>query len=317
MRAELVVACVLCAARVARGEPNAEAARLFEEARALLEQGKATEACARFAQSYDLERAPGTMLNLGECAERAGELGRAWSLYDEAAREYEQQSRASSAKFARDRADALAPKLAVVIVRVAEPSLAGLSIRVADRDVAPAAQIIVRRDPGPLAVTARAPGRAAYTASVTGAAGQTVTVEVPALRLDRAGAAEERPPSRTGWRIAFWASAGVTVLGSASWLYGWTEIRAAERTVCTAPGSTCSMDDVPDDVKLAANRRGDRGRALTFAGSIAALVGVGAAGLTFYKGYLAAARGDGARSGTRVGPVMTPSGLGIAVAGSF
>jgi hypothetical protein len=316
MRAELVVACVLGAAQVARGEPNPEASRLFEEARALLEQGRAAEACARFAQSYELEHAPGTMLNLGECAERAGELGRAWSLYDEAAREYEQQNRASSARFARGRADALAPKLAVVIVRVAEPGLAGLGIRLGDREVAPAAQIIVRRDPGALAVSARAPGREPYTASVTGEAGQTVTVEVPALRPERAGAAEERPPGRTGWRIAFWASAGVIVLGGASWIYGWSEVRDAEETVCTAPGSTCNPADVPDDVKIAANRRGERGQTITLVAVVAAAVGVGAAGVTFYKGYLAG-RGDRARSRTRVAPVVTPSGLGIAVAGRF
>jgi len=48
------------------------------------------------------------------------------------------------------------------------------------------------------------------------------------------------------------------------------------------------------------------------------LVGAGAAAFTLYKGYLARDRaGEGARPRSRVAPVVTPSVLGLALAGEF
>lgn len=320
MRAELVVvAALLCGAAVARGEPNPEAKRLFDEGRALVDQGKAAEACARFAQSYDLEHAPGTMLNLGECAERAGELGRAWSLYDEAAREYDRTSRSAGARFAHERADALAPRLAMVVVRIREPDVAGLTVRIAGGEVAPAAKIVARRDPGPLSVAVSAPGREPYATTITGVAGEITTVEVPRLPLPAAPpVAEASPPSRRGWRLAFWASLATTLAGGTLWYYGYTEIQAAEQKACTAPDSTCNPEDVPDEVKVLANAQGARGQTIALVGIGAVLVGAGAAAFTLYKGYLARDRaGEGARLRNRVAPVVTPSVLGLALAGEF
>ena len=320
MRAELVVAGVLCGAAVAHAGPHPEAKRLFDEGRALLEQGQAAEACARFARSHELEHAPGTMLNLGECAERAGELGRAWALYDEAAREYERTSRPSSARFARSRADALVPKLAVVIVRLAEPGVAGLAVRIAGGAAAPAAQIIARREPGPISIEASAPGREPYTTTVTGAAGQAVEVRVPALRAAApAGPVEASPPSRRGWQIAFWSSAVASLAGGGLWYYGWSEVRAAERLVCTGRyADACDPTAVPDEVRIQGNQQGQRGQRLSAVGIGVVVVGAGAAALTFYKGYLARGRqGEGARPRGRVAPVVTPSGLGLAIAGEF
>src|SRR5262249_28863679 len=53
-------------AQVAAAQPTPEAARLFQEGRALLEAGKPAEACERFEQSLKLDPdSPGTILNLG------------------------------------------------------------------------------------------------------------------------------------------------------------------------------------------------------------------------------------------------------------
>ena len=78
----------------AGAQDSSEGARLFEEGRAFAEQGKYEEACERYAKSYELERAAGTMLNLGDCAEREGKLGRAWQLFDAAARDLERGGKA-------------------------------------------------------------------------------------------------------------------------------------------------------------------------------------------------------------------------------
>jgi hypothetical protein len=71
--------CVLWLARVARAQPQPEsqAVRLFREGRAAVKQGNLEEACRLFFQSFSLERANGTLLNLALCEERTGRLTRA------------------------------------------------------------------------------------------------------------------------------------------------------------------------------------------------------------------------------------------------
>ena len=178
----------------AGAEGNPDAAKLFQEGRELAEQGKHDEACERFARSHELERAAGTMLNLGDCAERAGELRRAWLLFDEAAREYERTGKAGPAKFARGRADALAPRLATVVVRIAEPRAGGLTVRIAGRAVAPAAEIVERLEPGTVRIEVGATGREPFATAASVALGAEVVVEVPALRAMDGGVVVAPPP---------------------------------------------------------------------------------------------------------------------------
>jgi hypothetical protein len=172
-----------------------EATKLFTEGRALAGQGKHAEACELFARSYELERAAGTMLNLGDCAERQGKLRRAWLMYQEAAREYERTGRANPARFARSRADALAPKLAMVVVRIAEPRAGGLTVRIGGRVVPPASQIIERLDAGVVPIEVGATGREPFSTTVNATMGDQVVVEVPALRpMDGGGGVVVAPP---------------------------------------------------------------------------------------------------------------------------
>jgi len=110
MRVTLFTLLVLAAPAAAD-----DANRLFEQGRAEIKDGNYAAGCALLEQSYELERAPGTQLNLGECAEHAGKLRSAWLLYDAAAREYARTDRPKQAEFARKRADALAPRLAKAV----------------------------------------------------------------------------------------------------------------------------------------------------------------------------------------------------------
>jgi tetratricopeptide (TPR) repeat protein len=104
MRA-LVVACIVSG--VSQAHAETEAAALFERGRIAKEQGDLIAACKLFEQSYDLERAAGTALNLGECEEVAGNWEYALELYEGAAKVFEQNGRAESARFARERAEKL------------------------------------------------------------------------------------------------------------------------------------------------------------------------------------------------------------------
>jgi tetratricopeptide (TPR) repeat protein len=84
-------------------DPAVRATKLFDEARALLAQGKIAEACPVFEQSYALEPAPGTGLNVADCAERAGDVARARKLYEDAARAFDKAGKTNRANFARNR----------------------------------------------------------------------------------------------------------------------------------------------------------------------------------------------------------------------
>src|SRR5579863_8091245 len=58
---------------------------LFDEGRTLLEDGKITEACAKFAESFDKNRnAVGTIINLAQCKARLGKIASAVAMFIDA-----------------------------------------------------------------------------------------------------------------------------------------------------------------------------------------------------------------------------------------
>src|SRR5262245_61539276 len=59
--------------------PSAEA--LFRAARQSQTAGDIGKACDLFEESYRLDPAGGTLLNLAACEERAGRITKAWELY--------------------------------------------------------------------------------------------------------------------------------------------------------------------------------------------------------------------------------------------
>jgi tetratricopeptide (TPR) repeat protein len=217
-----VLALGVLGASSAGAQGNPEAAKLFEEGRALAEQGKYEAACERYAASYELERGAGTMLNLGDCAEREGQPRRAWLLYDDAAREYEKTSKTNAARFARGRADALAPRLATVSVRLADPRADGLVVRIGGRAVPPAAEITERLDPGAVTIEVGATGREPFSATAGAILGGEVVVEVPALRAMEGSAVAvpapaakvDRPARTRRQRSRVLLAAGVTGAGA-------------------------------------------------------------------------------------------------------
>ena len=100
MRA-LVVVAIVAGASAAHAE---DAADLFEQGRKQKDAGDLVAACKSFEQSYALERAAGTALNVGECEENAGNWEYALELYEGAAKVFESEGQAVRAEFARKRA---------------------------------------------------------------------------------------------------------------------------------------------------------------------------------------------------------------------
>ena len=234
----------------ARAQNTSDADRLFVEGRALRDQGRFVEACARFVESSKLERSPSTQLNLGECAERDGQLRRAWLLYCDAADSFERRRKAAvlerspeaeraeaGAKYARDHAEALVPKLAKLVIRIAEPRLDGLAVRIDGRAVPAAVEIVEMLDPGRITITASANHRKQFSQAVRAEHGTRTVIEIPALAAeDRVPIVEiKRRPSRVRLAIGLGASGLALVAASVG-------VGLAARAQNDRAESTCTRD---------------------------------------------------------------------------
>jgi tetratricopeptide (TPR) repeat protein len=205
----MITASLVLLAGVAQAESK-EADRLFLEGRELHKAGKYEEACAKFEQAYELDKGPGIVANLADCRERFDQPVEAWRLFRDAAARWDN---AAGAKLARERAEKLAKRLAVVVIGVPDPELRGLSIAINGRRVAPASEIRDALVPGELEIVAKVPGRPVFRRTRTAAAGETVVVEL--AFADEAGPPPppraERERRRSRVRLAI----GVGALGVA------------------------------------------------------------------------------------------------------
>jgi hypothetical protein len=74
-------------------DTRAVAEMLFFTGRGLMEAGRVTEACQKFAESYRLDPAAGTLLNLAVCHEKEGRIASAWGEFRQAVAEARRANR--------------------------------------------------------------------------------------------------------------------------------------------------------------------------------------------------------------------------------
>lgn len=192
----LVVACVLVpsAARAAP-QDDASAEALFLDGRKLMDAGRFDEACAKFAASQRFSPGVGTLLNLGDCYEKAGKLASAWAVFRDAIEASQRAGREDREVLARDRAKALEGQLGKLSLSVtgARP---GLVVKRDGIEVDPAAfGVAVPVDAGEHRVEASAPGYATWAQRVVTKDRGVHSVAIPELERDDATAA---PPSGAG-----------------------------------------------------------------------------------------------------------------------
>lgn len=108
----LLFGLVLFLAKPAAADDRARAETLFQEGRALIEQGKTADACAKFDESNKLDPAAGTQLNLASCWEKIGKTASAWALYAQLA----STMKDARGRFAADHAAQLLPTLSKLTV---------------------------------------------------------------------------------------------------------------------------------------------------------------------------------------------------------
>lgn len=335
---------------------RARAQALFYEARALMQQKRMLEACAKLEESLHLERGLGIEFNLADCNEKVGKTATAWAGFMSVAAGAKEKNQAEREKLARERAKALEPKLPKLVIDVpVVPE--GLEIT---RDGAPVTSAswgaAVPVDPGEHRVVATAPGREAWATSTRASEGSIARVSVPReLPLASKGAvvaipvapapaaaAEEAAPPRptttfpppashhgssaqktVGYAIAALGVASLAVGGG----FGLTSLSKRNEAKDHCNGDACDASGV--DLRDDAIKAGNVATITSIAGGVALLGGIllVATSPTSPSGEResgaatkpAVATNDPTRRGpsVRATPTLGPSGGGLFLQGAF
>ncbi|MEZ4374557.1 MAG: tetratricopeptide repeat protein [Polyangiaceae bacterium] len=155
---------------------------LFDQGRALMDAKRYAEAAEKFEESYSLDPAIGTQLNLAECYVNLGRTASAWTTYRAAAAAAAQAGQRERERYASGKAKALESKLSRMTVAVGQP-VEGLVVKRNGVDVPPALWgTAVPTDPGPVTIEASAPGYEPWSTQIDlGKEADKQEVSVPVL----------------------------------------------------------------------------------------------------------------------------------------
>jgi hypothetical protein len=327
----LLLAVFLLQAPVARAGDVAAAEALFREGRALMEEGKYAVACPKLAESYEQDPGTGTLLALAMCRERAGQLASAWASYGQVASHSKRDGRADREQAARERMQALEPRLSRLTITV-DPETATLPGVAVKRDGAPVRSgawgTAMPLDPGEHVIEAAAPGRQPWSTKVTIAAERdTQTVRVPALPVAEslpvatsaspaastpepagAPAPKEGPPLRTIGLIV--GGAGVVALG----VGGLFALKAKNANEESKEDDHCNAANQCD--AIGGTKRDDAESAAAVA-SVSLIAGgvLAAAGITLF--VLGAPSREPSTVSIEALPLIGRSDAGVALRGRF
>lgn len=189
-------------------QDQAVAQSLYDEGRNLMTAKKFAQACPKLEESQRLDPAPATQFHLADCYERIGRTASAWAAFLDVASTSKVAGRSEREKVARERSDALAPKLTKLTLNVGPGTqVPGLVVKrngTIVREGQWGAAISV--DPGPQAIEASAPGKTTWQSQVDASGeGKTTSVDVPPL-LDAPVAVADAPaatPAPASTPVAF------------------------------------------------------------------------------------------------------------------
>src|SRR5262249_25768166 len=196
---------------------------LFQEAKALLADGRLAEACPKFEESQRLDPGTGTLMALALCHEGEGKSASAWAEFTQVAAASEKDKRADRVRVARDHIHKLESSLSRLTIVVAQDTarLPGLEVTrdgLVIRSAAWGTPLPI--DPGEHTIVAVAAGKARWTKTVTVGAGADRR-PVPFASLDAALAAAPPPgpvapraqdePAPSGRRTAGFVVGGVGI----------------------------------------------------------------------------------------------------------
>lgn len=221
----LLALALTCVATPAAAAPSdrALAESLFLEARDLFAADKIPEACAKFGESYRLDAALGTLLNLAVCHEKEGKLASAWAEFRDAAAEARAQRQPEREAMARRHVEALAPQLAHVVLVAPPDAPSSLVVKLDGSNVGRAAfGSKLPIDPGDHKVEATATDKKPWSRFFTVTGTNDVPIEIPTLEaapviahepLVTTGDARTDEAPSSSQRTIGWVVAGAGVVG--------------------------------------------------------------------------------------------------------
>lgn len=169
---------------------------LFDEARALMTDGKFAEACPKLEEAQRLDPGIGILYNLSECYWHVGKTASAYAGFRDVAAQAQRAGQVDREVAIRARVDEIEPKLTRLRVMVNAPEApdeanATLVIMIDDAELGAGSWgSAIPVDPGEHDIVAKAPGYTTWRAKVTASGeGVTTDVDVPALVL-----ASPQPP---------------------------------------------------------------------------------------------------------------------------
>ncbi len=141
----------------AQASDPAAARTLFQEARKAADLGDYTTACPKFADSYHLDPAIGTLLNIADCEQRLGRIANAWVIFQKALEQLpmndDRRSQVEKAALSLEkRLPRLSIRLAVTAPKESTVERDGMPVAISSLGIA------LPVDPGQHVVIAKAPG---------------------------------------------------------------------------------------------------------------------------------------------------------------
>ncbi|MFO0548248.1 MAG: PEGA domain-containing protein [Polyangiaceae bacterium] len=291
--------------------PQVAAQRLFDEALALLDQGRASEACPKFRESLALDPAVGTLLNIAACSKREGKLLQSATEYRHVlelnrttADPERQQLVEAQARAALDEVEA---KLGRVSVSV-EPATATVLLDGESLAAGAPREVLA----GEHVVRVEAPGFPAKEQRVDVHGRELASLSI-ALATPHPDA--NHPTSKgSAFTTAAWVTAalGVAAGTSSAVLFAFAADRAsAIRSLC---GESAAPPDCPGGSAERANELSNEGTLFQATGITLASLGGALLGTTVALAVLA---GTTEETPITASAMMTPDGGFVAVGGRF
>jgi hypothetical protein len=331
---------MLAAAHAAHGSDRdpAAAQALFEQARIDVAAGKYDSACPRFRESFRLDPAVGTLLNVADCTERLGLIAAALAYFADALGQLAPQD--DRVKYAQARIARLEPR----VPRLQIDAASGEPMTVA-RDQLPmgptALNVMLPVEVGHHTIVVRATGhedRVFDVDLVEGARehvraepGERLAIVIPAVSRSSTPASAApatlpaTPAART--RVLRWVSAGVGAAGLATGaVAGIVTLREVANVEATCPTHSCR-----GSAYQSASNSATTGQALatvSTTGFVVGFVGIAAAAVLWLYPTTSTpgpatgeqpARTDSLQRAARgwLAPWGGPTSLGLAAGGSF
>ena len=255
------VAAMALLSASASAEPTAgkqaTAEALFEQGSQLVDAGRFSEACEKFAASQELDPGLGTLLYLADCYDRAGRSASAWALFRDVQERAKRVGQLDRAQIAVERATALEAKLSRLELSVpSSRQLLGLELWLGGTAVPKASwNVALPVDPGNVRLEARAPGRRTLSIDISVPSGPSKKVVVlPELALAPAVKHASAPPvgaERSGLspqRTIGFVAGGVGVLAlAAGGFFGYRaySLNNSSKAQCrTDSPNACTPEDV-------------------------------------------------------------------------